>query len=70
LTFSAGPPWYLLAIAGIGIAAWGWLSARASLHRFLTTTNEAIADSFSAVPPPAPGAVAGPPTTPPQGAVS
>ena len=44
-----------MAFVALGLLGFTWLRTWGSLNRFLNTTNDAIADSFAAVPPAAHG---------------
>ena len=51
LAFIATPMRWLPAVGGVLLLGLAWIRTRASLDRFLDTTNAEIADSFAAVPP-------------------
>jgi len=61
LTFTGTPLRWLPAVGGVVLLALAWVRTRVSLSRFLDMTNEEIAESFAATPPPLHAGGGGPP---------
>ena len=61
LTFTGTPLRWLPAVGGVVLLALAWVRTRVSLSRFLDMTNEEIAESFAATPPPLHAGDGGPP---------
>jgi hypothetical protein len=55
LAYLGTPIGYLPALAGMALLGFTWLRSWGALRHFLSITNDAIAESFAAVPPAVPG---------------